>query len=129
MSQIQAQHSVTGFDECKVNGEVCAGAGVRLNAGVVSAEELLRAFDGDILNDINTFTTAVVAFSGKTFGVFVGQNGSHRSHHCLGNNILRRNQLDVAFLTSVLSFDRVADFWVVLCDEFHNLVYHSKKPP
>jgi glycine/serine hydroxymethyltransferase len=48
----------------EVNSHVRLSAWVRLNVYMLSSENLFRAVAGDVLNDINMLTAAVVAFAG-----------------------------------------------------------------
>ena len=49
---------------------------MRLHVRMLSAEELLGTIAREILDDIAEFAAAVIAASGVTFGIFVGEYGT-----------------------------------------------------
>ena len=97
-----------------------------LHAGVLRAEQLFGALDGDVLHHIDALTAAVIAFAREAFGIFVGQDGAHRHHDGLGDDVLGSDQLDVAFLTGIFRLDCLADLGIMLGDKLHNFIDHSK---
>jgi hypothetical protein len=78
---------------------------VRLDVGVVGAEQRLGALDRENLCVIDELAAAVVALARVTFRVLVGQHGTLRGHDPLTRVILGRDQLDVLFLASLLELD------------------------
>ena len=64
---------------------------MRLNIGMLRPKQLLCTIDGQLLDFIGVFTAAVIAFAGIPFGVFVGENSSHRFEHRFGDEVLRRD--------------------------------------
>ena len=71
---------------------------MRLDVGVVGAEQLLGAVDGQLLNDVDVFATAVVTLAWVAFGVLVGQHRTLGFHHRWAGVVFRGDQLDVMFL-------------------------------
>ena len=76
MRQRHRQDGVTGLQERAVGGEVGAGAGVRLQVGVLGPEQLLGPLDADLLGLVDDGAAAVVAAAGIALGVLVGQRAS-----------------------------------------------------
>ena len=74
--QRHRQHRVAGHEEGRVRGEVGAGARVRLQVGVLGAEELLGPRDADQLGLVDLGAAAVVATARVALGVLVGQRAS-----------------------------------------------------
>ena len=99
VSQAHAEDGVTGFDQREVDGRVGLGAGVRLDVGVVGAEQLLGAVDGQLLDHVDVFAAAIVALVGIAFGVLVGQHAALGFHDRRAGVVFRSDQLDVIFLT------------------------------
>ena len=62
--EVHRQQLVAGFQEREIDGHVRAAAGVGLHVGVLGSEELLRAVDGKLLDDIHVLTAAVPALLG-----------------------------------------------------------------
>ena len=60
-AQVHPQHGVAGLQHGEVDGHVGLRAGVRLHVGVLGAEELLGALDGEFLDDVDVLAAAVVA--------------------------------------------------------------------
>ena len=73
-----AQHGVAGLEQREIGGGVGLRAGVRLDVGVLGAEELLGAVDGEPLDLVHDLAAAVVALAGQPLGVLVGHDVGHR---------------------------------------------------
>ncbi len=89
---------------------------MRLDVGIVGAEQLLGAFDGQCFDLVHMLATAVVALARIAFGVFVGEAAALRLHHAFAGVVLRRDQLDVIFLTLLLGIHRRQQCIVVTLD-------------
>ena len=72
--EVHAEHGVAGLEQREVHRHVRLRAGVRLHVGVLGAEQLLRARDGERLGDVDELAAAVVALARVSFGVLVGQD-------------------------------------------------------
>ncbi|MNF91970.1 hypothetical protein D3C84_745950 [compost metagenome] len=116
VGQAHAEDGVAGLQQGQVHGAVGRGTGVRLDVGVIGAEQLLGALDGQRLNLVDVLAATVVALARITFGVFVGQAAALRFHHALAGVVLRRDQLDVIFLTLLLGIHRRQQCIVVTLD-------------
>ena len=80
----------------------------------------------------NILTSAVVALSGITFGIFVREGAAHGGHNRLAYEILRSDQLDVVVLTLHLTCDTRSDLGVNRFDLIivvHNLPFPSSFSP
>jgi hypothetical protein len=100
VGQAHAQHGVAGIQQRQKDGAVGLGAGVRLHVGVVGAEQLLGAVNGQLL-DIDVFAAAVIALARIAFGVLVGELGALGLHHGGRAVVFRGDELDMLFLASV----------------------------
>ena len=60
---------------------------MRLYVYIITSEKLLCSFNGKVLNNINILASAVVSFSGLTFGIFVGKPASHCCDYSLAEKI------------------------------------------
>ena len=69
--EIHPQDDVARLQRGHVHGHVCLRAGMRLNIGVLRAEKLLGAVNGELLDLVCEFTPAVVASARLALGVFV----------------------------------------------------------
>ena len=58
--------------------------------------------------------TAIVTLTGKTFGIFIGQNRSRSQQNRLRNDVLGCDQLNVVTLTVQLQFTRIKHFFVIV---------------
>jgi len=76
---------------------------VRLDVGVVAAEELLGARSGQLLGHVHELAPAVVALGRVALGVLVGQHRSDRLEDRRADEVLRGDQLE----TGVLPVDLV----------------------
>ena len=85
MRQRHRQDSVARSQQRAVRSEVGLGAGVRLQVGVIGAEELLRPLDAERLGPVDDLAAAVVALAGIALGVLVGQRAAQRRQHRRGS--------------------------------------------
>ncbi|MNW00662.1 hypothetical protein D3C71_1961870 [compost metagenome] len=72
----------------QINRRVGLAAGVRLDVGIVGAEQLLGALDGQGFDLVDVLATAVVTLARITFGVFVGQAAALGFHDALAGVVL-----------------------------------------
>ena len=100
--QIHSQDRVSWLEGGHIDCDVCLCAGMRLDVGMLGAEERLRAVDRELLGLIHEFAAAVVALAGITLGIFIREDRAHGFHHCLGNKILRWDQLEARGLPAEL---------------------------
>ncbi len=107
-----AEHGVARLDRRHEHGHVGLRARVRLDVGVVGAEELLGAVDRELLGEIDVFAAAVVATARIAFGVLVGQDARRRFADGPACVILRRDQLEVVALARLLEVNGGRDFRV-----------------
>ncbi|MCY1174795.1 hypothetical protein D9M73_150070 [compost metagenome] len=102
VGQAHAQDGVAGRQQGQVNGAVGLRAGVRLNVGVIGAEQFFCTIDCKLLDDVYVLATTVVALARVAFGVLVGQYRALSFHHRRAGVVFRSDQLNVLFLA--LSF-------------------------
>ena len=113
VGQAHAEDSVAGIEQRQVHGAVGRGTGVRLNVGVIGAEQRLGAVDGQLLDLVDILAATVITLARITFGVLVGQAAALRFHHPLAAVVFRGDQLDVLFLTAFFLIDRREQLVVV----------------
>ena len=64
-----------------------------MHVDVFGAEQSLRSLDRQVLGTIDHLATAVVAGSGISLGILVGQHAALRSEYRGGRQILARDEL------------------------------------
>ena len=101
VGEVHGEDLVAGLEHGEVDGGVRLRAGVRLDVGVLRAEELLGAVDGELLDDVDVFAAAIPAAAGVALGVFVGEHGALRLHHGGRGEVFRGDQLDVVALAAL----------------------------
>ena len=114
MGQREAHDRVAGLQQRVVDGGVGLRAGVRLDVDVVAAEELLRAVDGELLDDVDVLAAAVVALAGVALGVLVGEHAALALEDGLGDEVLGGDHLQRAPLAIELEVDGLGDLGVDL---------------
>ena len=62
VAQVHGEHLVAGLEEGEIDRHVRAAAGVRLDVGVLGAEQLLGAVNGQLLDGVHVLAAAVPAF-------------------------------------------------------------------
>ena len=70
-----------------------------LNIDIMSAEQLLRSFNGQGFCDINEFTTTVITLAWIAFSIFVGQDRPLRLEDPGAYKVFGCDKLDMLFLT------------------------------
>ena len=102
VGEVHAEDAVARLQQRRVHGHVRLRAGVRLDVGMVGAEEPRHAVDGQALDLVDDLAAAVIALGGQTLGVFVGQVAAHSLHHGRTREILGRDQLQMVALAPQL---------------------------
>ena len=105
VGEVHAEHGVARLQQREIDRHVGLRAGVRLHVGVLGAEQLLGALDGQRFGDVHELAAAVVALAGVAFRVLVGQDRTGRLQHRLADEVLRGDQLE----PGVLALDFVAN--------------------
>ena len=95
-----------------VDGGVRLRAAVRLHVGVVAAEQLFAALDGEVFHDVDVLAPAVIALAGQTLGVFVGEVRADGRHDRGGNEVFAGDEFDVVALAVEFEFHRLVHFGV-----------------
>ena len=114
MLEVHRQHRVTWLEQRGVHREVRRRPRVRLQVGVVGAEELLGPGDADLLGDVDVGAAAVVAPTRVSLGVLVRQRRPGRSQHRRRGEVLARDQLQPAAQPIELIEDHCGDLRVGL---------------
>ena len=83
----KAQNGVAQVDKGLISSKVGIGAGMGLDVRVLAAEQLAGALDGQVLDDVDLFATAVVAFAGIALSVLVGKHRAHCLHNGRGSDV------------------------------------------
>ena len=96
--EVGAEHGVAGLEQREVDGHVGLRTRVGLHVGVLGAEELLGAGDGEVLDDVDDLAAAIIAAAGVAFGVLVGQHRPDGLQHGVGDEVLGGDQLEVPVL-------------------------------
>jgi hypothetical protein len=105
---------VTGVEQRHVGRVVGLGAGVRLDVGVLGAEELLGPVDRELLGDIDPLAAAVVALAGIPLGVLVGEHRPGRVEDRLRHEVLGGDHLERPLLAPEFAVEDPLDVGVDL---------------
>ena len=87
-------------------------AGVRLDVGMVGAEELFGAVAGQVLDDVGVLASAVVALAGIALGVLVGEDRAGGFKHGLADKVFRGDEFETVVLAVLLVGDGLGDLRV-----------------
>ena len=105
MREAEAHDLVARLQQRVVDGRVGLRARVRLDVGVLGAEQRLRAVDRQLLDHVDELAAAVVALARVALGVLVGQHRALTLEDRLRHEVLRSDHLQRA----LLALDLVAD--------------------
>ena len=114
MRQIHGQDFVARFNRGEIDRHVSLRTAVRLHIDMFGAEETLRAIDRQLLDDIDILATAIPAFPGIAFRVFVRQARTLRFHDRAAGEIFRSDEFDVFALPFFFRRDGVKNFRIGL---------------
>ena len=81
VGQVEAQHRVARLERREIDRRVGLRAAVRLHVGELGAEQLLRAVDGQLLDDVDELAAAVVAPARIAFGILIREHAAGGLHH------------------------------------------------
>jgi hypothetical protein len=95
VGEVHAQDGVARLEGGHEDRHVGLGPRVRLDVGVVGAEELLQARQGEALHHVGVLAPAVVAPPRVAFRVLVGEDGAHGLEHGFGHEVLRGDELEL----------------------------------
>ena len=112
--EVHAEHRVARLQQREVHRHVRLRARVRLDVGVVGAEERLRAGDRGPLGHVDELAAAVVALARIAFGVLVGHHRAGGFEHGAADEVLRRDELEAAVLAVQLVADGAGDLGIGL---------------
>ena len=113
VSKIESHNGIARLKKREENGKIRRCAAVRLNIGMICAEQLLCAVARNVLDDIDILTSAVISLSGQTLSILIGKHGPRCEQHALRNNILGGYQLDVMTLTLKLKRAGIIDLFII----------------
>ena len=74
VSQRKTHDFLAGGQQSVHDGVIRLGAGVRLYVGVFGTEEFLNPLNSQLFDDIDEFTTTIVAAARVTFRILIGQH-------------------------------------------------------
>ncbi|OPZ52379.1 MAG: hypothetical protein BWY91_02337 [bacterium ADurb.BinA028] len=94
--QAHRQDGLAGLEERAVDRLVGAGPAVRLDVGVVGAEERGTTVDGDLLRLVDLGAAAVVATAGVALGILVGEGRAQGGEHRGAGDVLAGDELQAA---------------------------------
>ena len=90
---------------------------MRLDVGVLAAEELGDAVDGEAFDVVVILAAGVVAFAGVALAVLVGHAGAGGGHDGGAGVVLTGDQLEGLVLALLLQADDFGDLWIGRADQ------------
>src|SRR5207245_1959490 len=126
--------AVAGTEEREVGRHVRLRPGVRLHVRMLGAEQRLRPVDRKLLDLVDDLAAAVIAFVRQPLRVLVGERGTLRLQHRLGDEVLAGDQLQPLRLPLRLFADEARDLGIDLLERFFHRggrhvrrFYHSNR--
>ena len=112
MVEREAEDRVAGLEQRLEDGVVGLRAGVRLDVGVLGAEELLRAVDREVLGDVDLFAPPVIPLARVALRVLVGEHRAGGVEHRLGHEVLGGDHLQRRLLALELAIEDLGDLGI-----------------
>ena len=107
--EAHGEQRVARLRQREVGRHVGLRPGVRLDVGVLGAEELLRPIDGELLDLVHDLAAAVVALARVALGVLVGEARAERLQHRRRDEVLTGDELEALRLAARLLADEAED--------------------
>ena len=85
---------------------------MRLDIGPLCSKQLAQAINRQLLHLINHLTTTIVAFSGKSLGIFIGQYAALRFHHLVAGEVFTGYQFNPLHLSVGFTGNQVGNLLV-----------------
>ncbi len=89
---------------------------------------MLRPFDRQTLGDIHPMAAAIIAQTGKAFGIFIGQHRALGLKHRARDNVLRGDELDLEILAREFTRHRGREFRIGLRQRTHEISFMLPGP-
>ena len=112
VGELHGHHRVARLEQREQGGEVGGRARVRLHVGVLGAEDLLAAVDGELLDLVDDVAAAVVARARRALGVLVGEHRAGRLEHGAAGEVLAGDELERLLLTDELAAQQLVELRV-----------------
>ena len=112
--EVEAHKGVAGLQQRQEHRLVHLAAGIGLDVGKASAEQLLGALDRKRFRDVDPFAAAVVTRARIAFRVFVGHHRALRFQDGAADDVFRGDQLDLVPLPAEFTLDRGGDLGIRL---------------
>jgi hypothetical protein len=91
-----------------------------LDVYVFALEDLASPIASDILCDVDELAAAVVPLGGIAFGVLVGEDGTHGLEDGFGDEVFRRDHLEVIGEAAFFVGYRFGDFGIYFVERAIN---------
>ncbi len=114
VGELEPHERVARGEQRVVDGRVGLGAGVRLDVGVLGAEQRLGAIDRQLLGDVDELAAAVVPPAGVALGVLVVEHRALGLEHRDRSEVLRGDHLERALLAIELQREHLGDLRIDL---------------
>ena len=114
VSEVHAEQRVSRLKQGDEHAHVGLRAGVRLDVGVLGAEQRLGARDGERFGDVHELAAAVVALARVALGVLVREDRSGGFEYRRADEVLGCDQLEPRGLPRALVRDRLGNIGVCL---------------
>ena len=114
VGEVHAEDGVARLQVRQHHGHVGLRARVRLDVGVLGAEQVVGALDRQRLGHVDELAAAVVALARVALGVLVGHHRPRGRHHGGAREVLRGDELEAVVLAGGLVGDRLGDVGVDL---------------
>ena len=116
VGELHGHHRVAGLEQREEHREVGRRAGVRLHVGVLGAEDLLAAVDGELLDLVDHVAAAVVARARQPLGVLVGEHRAGGLEHGAAGEVLAGDELQRLLLAVELAAQQLVELRVEMVE-------------
>ena len=126
VSQVQSEDSVAGLQHGGECFHVGLRAGMGLYVGVLRAKKFLGTLPRQLLHHIGKLASAVVAFAGIAFSIFIGEDRTHGFEHSLADKILGGDQFQAFMLTADFVIDSGGHLRICFVERAgHGIIFHD----
>ena len=107
--EIETHERVAGLHQSHEHALIGLAAGIGLDVGEATVEQLAGALDRQLLRDVDELAAAIIALAWIAFRILVGHHRALRLEHGARHDVFRGDEFDAIALTAKLEFDRSGD--------------------
>ena len=112
MGEVHSHERIAQVENREINRHIGLSPAVRLHVGVLGAEELFRALDGQPLHDVCKLAASVITAAGITLCILVGEYRTGGFQNRFAREVLGSDELQSFRLSAYFLIDSLGDLGI-----------------